>query len=457
MEVVAMERIDLGQARKRAKELLRAWKAEGRAGAKLTDAQHEIARGLGARSWPELVRRVEAEAVEREERHATFVRWGTDRPRELVEELLALDPELPRAGLDAALVAGERELVAAALERDPGLVGHELGELSWLPLVYVCRSTLLGGPRTDDLIACAELLLDAGADPDSSCRHPEFGDLSALYGAAGVAHEPRMTALLLERGANPDDDESLYHSTETRDHTCLRLLLGAGARVRDTGAIPHMLDHDDPEGLRLLLEAGVAQEGGWPGPDGMIRWALGRERSRAHFELLVEHGAPVEPGDATMALRRGRTDLRDLLGEPSPTPADELIGAIRRDDRAEVDAILAANPGLLETLGRGDHDVLVHAAGWGRRGAIELMLELGFPVDVRSEEFNETALHAAAWYGFEDIVELLLAHGADPRAEAGEPFGGTPLEWAERGSHQADPRVLGRSLGDHEAVIRLLQ
>jgi ankyrin repeat protein len=58
---------------------------------------------------------------------------------------------------------------------------------------------------------------------------------------------------------------------------------------------------------------------------------------------------------------------------------------------------------------------------------------------------SETALHAAAWYGFAAIVELLLARGADPNAEAGRPFGGRPLDWAERCSREADHDVLGRS------------
>ncbi len=58
----------------------------------------------------------------------------------------------------------------------------------------------------------ARALLDAGADPDAAWVHPEYGPQSALYGAAGVAHEPRMTALLLEAGADPDDGESVYHA-----------------------------------------------------------------------------------------------------------------------------------------------------------------------------------------------------------------------------------------------------
>lgn len=87
----------------------------------------------------------------------------------------------------------------------------------------------LGGERTDGLLACARALLDAGADPDASWEHPEYGPQSALYGAAGGAHEPRMTALLLEAGATPDDGESLYHAMEEPGLRCARPLLDAGA------------------------------------------------------------------------------------------------------------------------------------------------------------------------------------------------------------------------------------
>jgi hypothetical protein len=232
---------------------------------KLADAQREIARGLGSASWPQLVGRVEAEAVRREERHATFVDWAIDRPADLAEELLAVEPELARSGLDAALVAGDSEFVGAALERDAGLVGRELGHRSWLPLVYVCHSRLLQGSRSDGLLACAELLLERGTEQEG---------------------------------------------------------------------------HD------------------WPELEGTIRWSLGRERSREHIDLLLAHGAPVEPGDATLAVRRGRPELLELLGAPSPSASDELIGAIRRADPSGAQAVIAANPGLLQSLGRADHDVL---------------------------------------------------------------------------------------------------
>ena len=55
--------------------------------------------------------------------------------------------------------------------------------------------------------------------------------MSVLYGAAGVAHDPETTRLLLDRGANPNDGESLYHSMEAEDTACAELLLARGATV----------------------------------------------------------------------------------------------------------------------------------------------------------------------------------------------------------------------------------
>ena len=121
---------------------------------------------------------------------------------------------------------------------------------------------------------CAQALLDAGADPDSSWEHPEFGSLGALYGAAGVAHEPRMTALLLEAGANPDDDESVYHATETADDSCLRLLLAAGAQGRG---------HERDRALPRRRAAGDAAAAARPrpGPRGASARCCGRSTAGA--------------------------------------------------------------------------------------------------------------------------------------------------------------------------------
>jgi hypothetical protein len=78
---------------------------------------------------------VEAEAVAREDRARQLVDEATNGRRDHAEALLALDPELGRQGLDAALVLGEPERVRAALARDPGLATRPGGARDWLPLL----------------------------------------------------------------------------------------------------------------------------------------------------------------------------------------------------------------------------------------------------------------------------------------------------------------------------------
>ena len=111
-------RIDLERARREAKRRVKDARARGEA-LKLADAQLAIARELGEASWPRLVHRAEAESVAREDRARRLVQEATDGRRDHAEALLALDPDLGREGLDAALVLGEAERVRAALARDP--------------------------------------------------------------------------------------------------------------------------------------------------------------------------------------------------------------------------------------------------------------------------------------------------------------------------------------------------
>ena len=117
---------------------------------------------------------------------------------------------------------------------------------------------------------------------------------SALYGAAGRPIDVVLTRLLLARGANPNDGESLYHSLE--NPSCTKLLLEAGARVTGTNALYRSLDLDDPEPLRLLLaHGGDANEpatsqptSDWGTP---LLWAIRRRRSPDHIAALLDAGA----------------------------------------------------------------------------------------------------------------------------------------------------------------------
>jgi hypothetical protein len=134
--------IDVEQARRRAKELLRAARAgdeaalaqlRGDRAPRLADGQRAVARELGFRSWPALVRAL------------------ADGRHDLVDRLLDEDPGLASYGLDLDLVLGDDARVAAALRHDPELVARDLPGLPWRPLALACQSVFLqaASPRAD--------------------------------------------------------------------------------------------------------------------------------------------------------------------------------------------------------------------------------------------------------------------------------------------------------------------
>jgi hypothetical protein len=106
------------------------------------------------------------------DRARRLVEEATNGRRDHAEALLALDADVGRRGLDAALVLGQAERVAPVLARDPGAASRPTGARDWLPLLYVTHSAFLAGERTDGLLACARALVDAGADPDATWQHP---------------------------------------------------------------------------------------------------------------------------------------------------------------------------------------------------------------------------------------------------------------------------------------------
>ena len=126
-----------------------------------------------------------------------------------------------------------RLVLGRAWDGDPNAPG---GPLGWAPLLYACHSCFA-------TTALGRDLLERGADPNGFFVN-EYGNMSALYGAAGVKHDPELTGALLEAGANPDDGESLYHATEAESPECVRILLEHGATIDGTNALAHALDED---------------------------------------------------------------------------------------------------------------------------------------------------------------------------------------------------------------------
>jgi ankyrin repeat protein len=364
-----------------------------------------------------------------------FVIAATDGRRARAEALLATQPEVAEDPW-ARLVLGRGWSGDASA---PG------GPRGWAPLSYAAHSVFAP-------VASVEALLAAGADPDTSFEN-EYGAMSALYGAAGVVHDPAMTRLLLDAGADPDDGESVYHATEAPDPACLALLLEHGARVDDTNAIAHALDEERLEHLRLLLSAPRAEDLG-----AVVAHAVRRGRGPETIRLLAEHGADVDrPGGETWrgdvrlrtpyqhAALRGRDAVMATLAQlgagTAVDPGDLAVAAVARGERPSAP--------LPQPLDVDAQEVLILAALRGRHALVVELLGPDFRGVVGGSPVLPLLGHAA-WVGDPALVEFLLAHGADPVAR-GVAEWDTPLAVAALGSQWH--ALAGR---DYVAVAELL-
>lgn len=451
-------------------------------GLRLHDAQSCIAREYGFASWADLQGFVTARRAMLDDSgdparallhwlglvYAGDITGGMNRARPAVAVRLLQDNPALLAEDDPylACAVGDEAALRQATKRDPGWVHRAGGPLRLPPLVAVTHSALLQLPGyRERLRNCARHLLAAGASPDqaagnrwppASLQAPDEGHpLSALYGAAGCNRDPELTQLLLEAGADPDDNESLYHSLDRPE--CTRLLLAAGARITGTNAMYRVLDLDDLATLQLLLaHGGDANEapGSAPGSDGgsLLLWAIRRRRSPAHIAALLAAGArpDVRTQDGTpartVALRYGLTEVAQLLQDTTEkdgqdgsgsssaplAPDEAFIAACARGDEPAARAIQAAHPGILGTLAPAQLRLLPElAAAQGCGEAVRTMVRLGWPIETRGGDWDGSALNQAVFRGDAPLARFLLEHGADWRAMHG--FGdnviGT-LSWA---------------------------
>jgi ankyrin repeat protein len=362
-----------------------------------------------------------------------FVVAATEQRRARAEAMLSAGPEIERDPW-AALVLGR------GWDGDPNEPG---GPRGWAPLLYVTHSCFAA-------VEPARELLDRGADPNAFFTN-EYGRMSALYGAAGRVHHPGLTRLLLERGANPDDGESLYHATEAASPDCVRVLLDHGASVEGTNALAHALDEDRVEHVRLLLEAGAD-----PADGAYVAHAVRRGRGADVLRLLVEHGADVDrPGGETWrghvplrtpyqhAVLRARDEVAEALaGLGAATdvdPADRAVGSVARGERPA--SPLPAEPDV------DTQEVLILTALFEHPGLVIDLVGPDFRGVVGGSPVG-SLLHHAAWVGNAGLVRKLLEAGADPSADCGS---GQPLAWAAHGSQNWE--LAGR---DYVAVAERL-
>jgi ankyrin repeat protein len=377
-------------------------------GIELSRAQFEIAREYGFDSWPKLVHHVEA----------------------------------------AGLTGIERALVLASADDLAAFLGAASAPIDGLPplLVLLRRST--GTPA--DIRACAALLLDAGADPNS--HEPQDGGQwrrTALYEAVERG-DLALVRLLLDRGAARDED-AFYHACEQSDLRLLDVLYEPGFER----LAPHKLDFEDVDGLRWFLDHGLDVNATCA-----LHHAIVRGRGLAIIEMLLDAGADMNKPwtrwdvgrrPLAVAARSGHLAAYELLAARGATadldPVDEEILAVARGESARL-PVQGRPPGL-GNASEGHAWLLGQFAHLGRRDVVRSLLDAGMDVDTPGWSGFTPLQHAAA-HGRAEMVRFLLARGADPARPAWDegPNALSFAVWGRRNSRTAD--------GDYVATVRAL-
>jgi len=392
---------------------------------RLTDCQLVLAREAGFDSWPQLKVAVLAATQKLADQFVDLGCLCYDDPHfdhrsfhVRAHEMLRDNPGIAEANIWSAATAGNAAAVKKFLEDDPDLVNHP-GPNGWAPLICACYSRVESIDPAHSTFEVAKVLLDRGADPnaftmkgnaderlDQTARR--FTALTGLFGggSTGMANQPphpcwrELAELLLERGADPADEEALDHGHYDK-----------GARLEIL--LRHGLSPD-----ALTKRSSAANKSG----TGAIT-LLGHELSVAARSgqidnvklLLANHARTDEKSQGKTpwenAIERGHLEVARLLEEAgAPTSklnrVERFVSICLAGNQSRAREMLKDDPYLLE---KAPKDMVNLAVGTGRKEAVDLVIDLGFDPNWMDDA---GALHAAAWGGNEEFVRLLLKRGA---------------------------------------------
>ena len=250
-----------------------------------------------------------------------------------------------------------------------GMVSTNLPKGSWTPLMYAARQNATKAARA---------LVKAGADVNAV--DPE-GTTPLLLAILNAHYD--MAAALLELGANANQADQagmgpLYAAVDM--HT-LAPMVGRPS-PKPSGTL------EPPDVIKLLLAKGADANAGLKRP------AFGKHHDLVGDAFMGEGTTPL-----MRAARTGDVEVMRILLAGGANPA------ARRKDLST--ALFLAAAGRTGGLPTGPSTI----PGASNVEAIKLLVAAGLDVDAFNGN-GQTALHAAAQRGFDDVVRTLAEFGA---------------------------------------------
>ena len=303
----------------------------------------------------------------------------------------------------------------------------------------------------DGDVTAIRLFLAAGIDPNTPAfLETRAEHLPALASAAFESHAD-VVEILLKAHAKIVTPEynSLIAAALSDNVAILRRMLRQGATLDAMEEAFVLAERRDM--LETLEHAGVDVK-----KNGTT--ALMQATSAEAVNFLVERGVDVNARDAD-----GKTVLQHLMDDAFFTSAEAVLALVdhgadinTRDEKGSTLLHRAAHNGNVENARKfleqkadptlqdadGRTPLLLAAETGGSRGLkiCELLLEHGARVDAAGSD-GRTALHLAAERGEVQMVQLLMAHHANP--QLADTAGDTPEKLAQRArSPEASTRIV---------------